>query len=400
MKIVILYVDLVTSVNVLLVHSICAILERQSTMFLVKNVLLAFLTLFYLVGSSTLAKSPFALENTALPNLQVSPPTLIAEYKSSSGATIIQYYHYVSPLCGVTNCNFNRGIITTYPNFNLTDVFLSGFSIQTDKSEDTIARLKAEVQQFRYMPQTGDLEISVNAQIGTGTQQGYSYEIIFGIVLTDPSVAHLSGVSGGCADIATCQIKSMVANVVPSSMQFIGLGVHEFQLGSDSGPIFINSLGISNPLVNVLGTDIEVEQTCAFHDAALSNRMFCEYSAATFAFDPSELDVNDSVLSPRLVISNTGVAGTLKFLNSVGAASGSKITGALDALEGLNFSYPAGTEEAIWAVEAWANSVNVAGPSSTQAESDYSLFLGTIFGDRTSTAPFDVEFSRTVGLLL
>jgi hypothetical protein len=121
-------------------------------------------------------------------------------------------------------------------------------------------------------------------------------------------------------------------------MHFIGLGTRNWDLGSNAGPVPINTLaghigswGITPPLVNLLYEG-------HLKDASGSTPMFFEWGAAVIPFDPTEMAQNASAIFPQYTVLgfNTSLAQawTEHVVNPTGA-----IKGFLDAFEGVIYFY-------------------------------------------------------------
>jgi hypothetical protein len=327
-------------------------------------------------------------------------PVQIASFQSTSGRTIIQYYTYTSPPCGTgVGCDF-RGIVATPPGFDQVEVFLSGFDIETLNQEDKINRIKAEVHKFRYDPTTGDLEVGVTGNLSTGTPQPYSYEVTFVVLLTDAAAARFTQVGNGCTGVADCHVIKTLPGAVPPGMHYIGLGTRIFDLGSDSGPLPINALSMHiDGLTITPPPDVQVDYACVLRDAAAANKMFCEWDASIIAFDPAEMDRNDSNIFPQYTMLARNVSSAKTFFGQARPFSGGTIAGFLDALEGVSLFYGQGQEHTIWRVDSSASGFQMNGVPPNVAITEYAMFLGVTFGDVVNTQPYSFQLSRAVGLL-
>lgn len=325
-------------------------------------------------------------------------PTLEKQFRSTSGRTIIQYYIYDSGLCGTgMNCNF-RGTLKAPAGFDQVEVFLSGFTIQTDKSADKILRVASRIQKFRYDPATGDLEVGVNGQLVTGNVQPYHYQVSFVVVMTDSNAAKFTRVGGGCRDIAMCNITGSFPGAVPSNMQFIGLGTRMFDLGSDSGPLAINTLSAHVNSLNIANLpDVYLDYLCVLQDSAKTNLMFAEWDASIIAFDPVEMDRNNSTIFPQSTFLGRNVSIRQDLANQAQTPTGATITGFLDAFEGISLFYTAGLEYDIWMIESSASNFSINPPNT--AITKYGIFLGTRFGDTQNAQTYSYQESRALGLL-
>lgn len=325
-------------------------------------------------------------------------PTLSEEFRSSSGRTVIQYYTYDSGPCGTgSNCDF-RDILKVPAGFDQVEVFLSGFKIQSATSTDKISRVASRVQKYRYDANTGDLELGVNAQLATDSAQPYSYQTTFAVILTDAGAAIFTQVGGGCRDIAKCNITGTYPGAVPPGMQFIGLGTRMFDLGSDSGPLAINTLSAHINSLNITSLpDVQLDFLCSLQDASGANVMFSEWDASIIAFDPAEMERNNSPMFPQFSFLGHGVSVRQDITNHVQTPTATPITGFLDAFEGLSLFYAAGQEHDIWMIESSALNFSINPPNT--AITKYGIFLGTRFGDTQNAQTYSFQESRAVGLL-
>lgn len=326
------------------------------------------------------------------------PPTLISKFKSSSGRTIIEYYTYDSGTCGIGNCNF-RGSLHAPAGFDQVEVFLSGFSLETQSKVDKISHVQAQVQKFRYDKATGDLEVGVSAQLSTSSGQPYAYHVTFVVLLTDVTAAKFTHVGNGCRGQAQCHVTATLAGAVPTGMQYIGLGTRIFDLGSESGPLLINTLSAHIDSLTVTPPNVQLDYLCSLHDAAGVNAMYCEWDAAIIAFDPAEMAQNTSTIFPQYTFLATSTTTADRWTNHSQPAAGTAFTGFLDAFEGVTFFYPTGKENAIWMVDAFASNFQLSGTPPNEALTDYGIFLGTTFGDTANAQAYTYQESRAFGFL-
>ena len=331
------------------------------------------------------------------PAPQAPPPTLVATFHSSSGRTAVQYYAYSSGGCrGVGNCNY-RGSLPSLPSFAQAEVFLSGFALETGSSAAEVGRISAEVHKYRYDPATGELDLGVAGQLSTNGQP-YRYHITLALVLTDASAAKFTRISSGCTGVAQCRVVRSLPQAVPSTMQYVGLGTRTFDLGSNSGPIVVNALSIHQDGLTVTASTVQIDQLCALQQASMSNSMFCEWDASVIAFDPAEVEKNNSPIFPQYTfVANVSVAQ--RWTEHAQPGSGLPASGFLNAFEGLTLKYGPGQSHTVWLVESSASSFRMSGSPSNDALTDYGVFLGTAFGDRVQTQSYGFQESRAFGFL-
>jgi hypothetical protein len=127
--------------------------------------------------------------------------------------------------------------------------------------------------------------------------------------------------------------------------------------------------------------------------------MGCEWDASVIAFDPTEMDRNDSSLFPQFIMIGHNVPSAQQLNSQVKPFSGGAIAGYLDVLEGLSLFYDRGTETTIWLIDGSASGFQILGSGPSTGEAQYGVFLGTTFMGRVTAKPFSVQVSRAVGLL-
>ena len=326
-------------------------------------------------------------------------PVVTGKYISTSGNTFIQYYTYASGTCGTgTNCNF-RGVIRPKSGYEQAEVFLTGFTIERHAGADKVQGMSAEVQKFRYEPATGEMEIGVNGTLQTG--QPYSFNISFVVLLTTNAAAKFTHVGNGCNGVSECHVLVSSPGAVPAGKHYIGLGTRMVFLGTDSGPFNVNALSMHLDRINntVPPGDVEIDYLCAFRDANADRKMFCEWSASIIAFDPAEMDRNDSSIFPQYTVLGNSVLVAQQHNAKPKPFSGGTISGYFDALEGMSLFYGPGQENPIWMVDASASGFQTSGSPATAGEVQYGIFMGTTFGDKVNAQPYDFQVSRAVGLL-
>jgi hypothetical protein len=326
-------------------------------------------------------------------------PAITGEFGSTSGHTFIQYYSYASSLCGTgANCDF-RGVIHAKGGFDQAEVFLTGFAVERRTSADKVQGISATVQKFRYDPVTGDMEIGVNGGFQTG--QPYSYRISFVVLLTSGAVATFTRVGNGCNGVGQCHVIVSPTGSVPAGKHYIGLGTRTLFLGTDRGPMNVNALSMHlDSISNVAPPgNVNIDYLCAFRDAGAAQKMFCEWTASIIAFDPAEMDRNDSALFPQYTVLGHATPVAQRLNGMARPFSGGTIAGYFDALEGVSLFYDAGKEHPIWLVDASAAGFQLSGSPPTSGMAEYGVFLGTTFSDRVNAQPYSFQVSRAVGLL-
>jgi hypothetical protein len=333
------------------------------------------------------------------PTPLTAPPTVAQDFRSTSDQTFIQYYTYTSGTCGAsTSCNF-RGLIHPPVGYDQAEVFLTGFTLETQNSTDKIERISAEVQKYRYEPATGEMEVGVNGRLETKTRQPYSYQVTFVVLLTN-AAAKFTRVGNGCNGVAQCHVTATLPGAVPQGMHYIGLGTRIFDLGSTSGPIAVNAFSMHIDSINVQNLpNVQIDYLCALQDAMSNGDMFCEWDASVIAFDPAEMDRNNSNLFPQYTMVGTNVSVASQLNGQAQPFSGGSISGYFDAFEGLSLFYNQGQQNAIWLVDSSASGFQTTGSPPTAGRAQYGVFLGTNFGDKVNAQPYAFQLSRAVGLL-
>jgi hypothetical protein len=330
-------------------------------------------------------------------------PTYIKGFKSSSGRTVILYFTYTSGTCpAAQGCNF-RGPISTLPGFDQVEVFLCGFMSRTRTAVDRLVRIGAEVNKYNYDTSTGELEVGITGKFATAGSQQFGYTVTFAVILTDSTAARFMTVGHGCRDTALCSVKRLISNAVPPGMHYIGLGTRLVDLGSDSGPVALNTLLAHNDGLTLSGSSVDIEHFFMLRDGHGQKIMFAEWNASTIAFDPSEMDQNDSNLFPQYTILGTTPSGRTDHSGiQAKAKSGGLIKGFLDVLDGFSLFYSQlvpGPEHSIWMIEASATNFRTSLSPQDTAVTDYGMFLGTTFGDTGASQLYQYQMSRALGLL-
>jgi hypothetical protein len=321
---------------------------------------------------------------------------------------VIEYYRYDSGLCAPgTNCDF-RDVISVPSGFDQAEVFLSGFQLGTEVQEDAVERITAAVQKHRYDAATGELEMSVFSRLASGMGQNYSYRVTFVLILTGATVATFTPIGGGCIGTASCSITDTLQGAVPAGMHYIGLATRNWDFGSDSGPLRINTISGHVNNVVVGATDVDIDYMFFLHDASAQNEMFAEWGAAVIAFDPAEMGQHGASLFPQYTFFGRSTPDRQGWTEHHTNPSGSPISGFLDAFEGLSLFDPSAlrpqpppwVDKPIWLIESSAEGFANYPFAPYVALTTYGIFLGTQFGNTSTAAPFAFQESRALGFLL
>jgi hypothetical protein len=331
-------------------------------------------------------------------------PAQTQQFKSSSGKTVIEYYAYNSGPCGAgLPCNF-RDSIKVPAGFDQGEVFLSGFKLEAAKQSDAVYQVMATVTKHRYEPLTGALELSIAAVLDTRSRQNYSYNMSFVVILTGSALAKFTPVNTGCSGIANCRITRTLPATVPAGMHYIGLATQNWHLGSNSGPLLLNTLSVHHDGLGVNPPLVNLDYLCVMQDGRGRNRMFCEWAAKVIAFDPAEMEQNGSPIFPQYTFMSWGSAIRHFWTESSPSPSHKPIAGFLNAFEGLTltyqtFPYKPGLHSLIWLIESSAGNFRISGSASDTALTEYGIFLGTEFGNYTTAQKYGYQESRTFGFL-
>jgi hypothetical protein len=319
-----------------------------------------------------------------------TPPSLVREFTSSSGRTVLQYYSCTAP-------GSFRGVLQAPAGFEQVEVLLTGFTLATDLHVARVERAAVNVQKFRYDPQTGELELGVRGQLATDGQT-WRADVTFVVILTDSTAAHFTRLSTGCGATAECNISQQLAGAIPSGMQYIGLATQIWDLGSRAGAVPLNGIAAHMNAISVNPPNFGIDFAGALRNGAWTNDMFFEWQALTIAFDPTEMTRAPTWLPNQYTFIGKH-ASRLYLVDGAPAPAGPIITGFLDAFEGLVllFSWAiGGPEYPVWMIEASAVAP-VLSPSG--ATTEYGILLGTTFGDTANTAPYEFQVSRAAGFL-
>ncbi len=343
----------------------------------------------------------------SLPEVNAAAPTLVGQFKSSTGRTVIEYYTYSIGPCAGPNCSFS-GSIMVPAGFDQVEVFLSGFELKAAAQPDAVSQVSVRVAKKRYESSSGELEVNVGAGLSTRSSQKYSYSISFVVVLTGSSVAKFTPVQSGCEGVGRCTIKKTLPLAIPTSMQYIGLATQTWFLGSQSGPLVLNTLSAHRDGMTVKPPLLGLEYLCSMQGKMIKrkekkNRMFCEWVAKVIAFDVTEMEPDGHFPHNTFFTSSTNVRHfwTNHLINS----SRKPITGFFDAFEGLTLTYqPFGStapsaHNLIWAVEASAENFRIDPGAPDTALTDYGIGLGVQFGIHTPTELYGYQVSRAFGFL-
>ena len=327
----------------------------------------------------------------------VAVPVLQQQFKSTSGKTVLQYYEYSGSCPATTGCPF-RGVITTQPGFTLAEVFLTGFTLESKVGSGRLQSVAASVQKFTYDDGTGAMEVGVTGTLNLNPSQPYNYRTTFVVVLTDTSVARFTKLGNGCNGVGSCHIVNAPPNAVPAGMQYIGFASRMFFLGSNSGPLQVNTLGALENSISVTPPSVQVDYICALRDSLGTNRMFCEWNAAVIAFAPSEMARNASPIFPQYTFLGTNTTTAKQWTEHGQPAGNVSFTGLLTAFGGAVFQFPAPQVNPLWKLQLSADSVRVIGTPPNDALADYGIFLGSVFGTNQALGYLYQE-SRAVGFL-
>jgi hypothetical protein len=330
-------------------------------------------------------------------------PMLTQRFVSSSGRTAILYFTYdAAPCGGGVSCGF-RGLIKVFRGYDQAEVFLSGFRLEGLRQADAVSQATVSVQKFRYDPVTGAMEVGVSSGIGTASGQQYATSVTFVVLLTRLGVASFTPISTGCGGVASCSITRSLPGAVPAGMQYIGLATSNWSLGS-SGPLVLNTLSGHIDALTVSGPQVDLRYLCMMQDGSAANRMWCEWSAKVVAFDPTEMEQNGSSLFPQYTFLGWNTPSRQAWTEHATSPSRTRLTGFLDAFEGLTLTYQTfpqvpGTQNPVWLIESMASNFRLDPNVPDTALTDYGIFLGTRFGNYATAQNYGFQLSRAIGLL-
>jgi hypothetical protein len=316
-------------------------------------------------------------------------PTLIGEFTSSSGRTILRYYNHRPSAV-------SRHAIPTPPGFEQVEVLLTGFTVATDSQEAPIRRVAAQARKVTYEVETGYLVVQVAAQIESDGQAS-SADVTFVVILTDADAARFTRIDTGCGGDSACHVSRRLRHAVPPGMEYIGLGVVGLGLGTaDGDAIPLNTIAAQRDTLWVDPPSLDLDYAFVLSDGAGANPMFCEWAAQVVAFDPREMTQGPTYLSNQYTFAGASVAEQ-RFVSETPMPPNA-VTGFLDALDGFQFSFfqAPGEEHPIWRVEVSA-ATPILGPNGVISQ--YGVFLGTTFGDEKKTEPYMWQLSRAAGFL-
>jgi len=331
-------------------------------------------------------------------------PMLTQKFVSSSGRTAILYFTYdAAPCGGGVACGF-RGTIKVHKGYEQAEVFLSGFRLEGLMQADAVSQANATVQKFRYDAVSGAMEVGVGSGIVTASGQQYATSVTFVVLLTRGGVASFMPISTGCAGVASCAITRSLPGAVPAGMQYIGLATSNWSLGSGSGPLVLNTLSGHIDALTVTQPQVDLRYLCMMRDGAAANRMWCEWSAKVVAFDPAEMEQNGSSLFPQYTFVGWNTPSRHAWTEHATSPSHSRLTGFLDAFEGLTLTYQTfpsvpGTQNPVWLIESMASNFRIDPNAADTALTDYGIFLGTKFGNSATAQNYAYQLSRAVGFL-
>jgi hypothetical protein len=324
----------------------------------------------------------------------IGRPVRRRTFRSSSKKTVIVYFTYRS---GSTLAPF-RGFVRVPRGYPDANVFICGLTLAARQQVDKLSRVSVTVNKYRYDPAQGQLEVGVNADLGSASGQPNWHEVTFVVVLSDPSVARFTQINGSCGGVGQCSIARNLAGVIPPGMQYIGLGTRSWELGSNDGALPLNALSGHIDALAVGPTDVTLDYLGAFRNAAESNRMYLEWAASVIAFTTSEMAQNTSPIFPQYTTGVGSVTTRQAWTNNDVAPA--PIKGALSAFEGVTYLYPTGQEHEVWIVEASLGNVRIQPNTTNNVRTDWGIFLGTTFGDRQNSLQYDYQESRVLGFLL
>lgn len=333
-------------------------------------------------------------------------PILTQSFQSSSGRTNILYYSYDASPCGAgVSCNF-RGNINVPKAFDQAEVFLSGFQLQAANQVDALQQVSVTVQKHSYDPATGDIDLSLSAGLRTKSGQGYTIHISFTVLLTATNLALFTPISSGCAGTHQCSINRSLPVAVPSGMKYIGLATQNWNLASAKAvPLLLNTLSGHIDSLTVTPPAVNLSFLCAMQAGKKRNDMWCEWGAKIIAFDPAELEPAVIPLPYQYTFLSWNTGSRRFWSNHTTSPSRQPIAGFLDAFEGLTLTYqtyPQGgpsIQNRIWMIESTADNFRIDPAFPDTAVTNYGIFLGSMFGNTTATAPYAYQESRAFGFL-
>ncbi len=187
-------------------------------------------------------------------------------------------------------------------------------------------------------------------------------------------------------------------------MQYIGLGTRLWSLGSQSGPVLINTLAGYTSSLTVSPPAVTLDYGCEIHARGAKNRMYCEWTAAVIAFDPAEMQQNGSGLFPQYTFLSLGTTTHPQWANHSTSPTHAPIKGFLDGFEGLilsyqTFPYHPPTNFPIWQIDSSATKFAIDPTAADTAVTNYGVFLGTRFGNSTLAQEYLYQESRAFGFL-
>ncbi|MDQ6652468.1 MAG: hypothetical protein M3Y84_06965, partial [Acidobacteriota bacterium] len=244
---------------------------------------------------------------------------------------------------------------------------------------------------------TGDLELGIAAAFDMRSGQAYSFNVTFVVVLTASNLARFTNVAGSCAGTRNCRIIKSLPSAIPTGMRYIGLATYNWHLGSHSGPLVLNTLSGHQDGLTVSPPSVNVEYLCTLQNAKGRNKMFCEWGAKVVAFDPTEMEQNNSTIFPQYTFIGTNTPNRQSWVEHTKSLSGGPIQGHMDAFEGLSLFYNPGIQHRVWWIESFASNFSTAPPDT--ALTTHGILLGTTFGNSTTASNYSFQESRAVGLL-
>jgi hypothetical protein len=301
---------------------------------------------------------------------------------------VFYYEQHVDSCAAFPTCAFD-GQLDVPSGFTQAESFLSGFTLEVKGSADKLDRAIANVASANYDKPPGKIQVTVGGMLNTENRRDYSYRITFGIVFTSAN-AKFTSISNSCTGSGSCDIKKSLKGVIPSGLEYMGLGTRHFDIGvaSGSGAIDVNTLSMHIEDLVIKPRDIDLDYRCRLHDAAGANGMACEWAASIFALDPGEMERNNSTIFPQYTLMVLRNQGSQSRTNQGQSASGGPISGFLDGLEGVTFANENGGEEPISLIDASADEFELLSNPPNTSSTHYQLYAGETFGQNTFSSQF------------
>jgi hypothetical protein len=322
------------------------------------------------------------------PSSSQAAPKRIGRFISSSHRTVLLYYRWA-----ITAGSGFSGSLAGPPGYEIATVIQTGYILKTLDAPAPVTRVSVTTRLDFYHSDTGRFDVSVN--VHEPFEDGF---VTFVAVFSDPGVATFTAMnSPSCTGPGTCGITATAAGAVPPGMQYVGVGVHEWQVGTAVGLTPVKDIGAHVDHVSVGATDVEADLTGVLTDGSSSPKsMVFEWQASVLAFKPSEM--TRVVTTPPYEYPIDGRATKRRAIKVTDAnPAGRVVKGFLDGLEGFRHHFTGvGSAHDIWMLEA-SSTLPVVGPVAVSRT--YRVMLGTIFGETSTTDPYIYEFSRTPAFL-